>query len=108
MRGEETIADSLTYSSPESPPHARGRVDELRKVVTPTGITPACVGKSSMMLDNRIASGNHPRMRGEEPQTVTVPAPSMGITPACAGKSSRKEKPPCKIPESPPHAQGRE
>lgn len=45
VRGEKPPNATTSSVLRESLPHARGRVDELRKVVTPTGITPACAGK---------------------------------------------------------------
>lgn len=106
MHGEEPLISMRPSGTVESPPHARGRVDELRKVVTPTGITPACAGKRVSFSVSQNGSGNHPRMRGEERGAATMncclsespphargreicetgDGSNLGITPACAGK----------------------
>ena len=45
VRGEETYAKRHIAAVPESPPHARGRVEDWPANDRPNGITPACAGK---------------------------------------------------------------
>ena len=92
---------------PGSPPHARGRRDSFLKIHLNTGITPACAGKTTLVLVLTAAAKDHPRMRGEDFGTFCIqfqdggsPPHARGrhpgrcavsyvfrITPACAGKT---------------------
>ena len=106
VRGEEN--DEMTTEEDEegSPPRARGRGRAPPCTSSPSGITPACAGKSTARRLCRLASPDHPRVRGEEwkvnfPVGKTEGSPprargrvhglvchgaATGITPACAGK----------------------
>ncbi len=109
VRGEQPVADMVTWSAQGSPPRARG-TDRVRAVgQEPGGITPACAGNSASRSPTRRARGDHPRVRGEqgwaEKQTggeLGSPPRARGtdedvdcrpadarITPACAGNSRR-------------------
>ena len=68
MRGEESTTHKWLRTAVGSPPHARGRAVCRSGVVALGGITPACAGKSSRDLPHLHGGGDHPRMRGEEPQ----------------------------------------
>ena len=106
MRGEKL---TLIYTPGKilgSPPHARGKASKHLLFSPESGITPACAGKSDPFFQTCVPGGDHPRMRGEKPCTVTsmpteVGSPPhargkvaascrthfpYGITPACAGK----------------------
>ena len=108
MRGE----DSLTTGPPPpfngSPPHARGRLDEVAGGLLDRRITPACAGKTHPQAHRLSKSPDHPRMRGEdlmayvrEIEEAGSPPHARGrqsmhrrlkrrrrITPACAGKTA--------------------
>ena len=47
MRGEDFICGHMPMSWSGSPPHARGRRLDRRRVPARPGITPACAGKTS-------------------------------------------------------------
>ena len=90
-----------------SPPHVRGKLSEVSLCMTPRGITPACAGKTLLLLLLLARTGDHPRMCGENAlflplaytcsgssphvrgklPTCFLPRTVLGITPACAGKT---------------------
>ena len=98
----------MVSSSPESPPHVRGKDSQGKMRGLNDRITPACAGKSSPGLSDMHANGDHPRMCGEKdvlldghlfhpgsPPHVRgkddrqlILCVCLGITPACAGKSA--------------------
>ena len=90
-----------------SPPHSRGKGQDLRGLGLPDGITPALAGKSPVDAGHSSTDRDHPRTRGEK-FAVTLDLGSVlgspphsrgkgdfiagkvfpvGITPALAGKS---------------------
>ena len=89
-----------------SPPRVRGKVQVVCCRCLTCGITPACAGKSSALMQRSGTNGDHPRVCGEKralsrswaacggsPPRVRgkVDSPAQlrtghGITPACAGK----------------------
>ena len=107
MRGEDygTTAAPMRHSG--SPPHARGRRGWTCCAGTCRRITPACAGKTIMEDAGTVQKPDHPRMRGEDSDPITVgfmqwgsPPHARGrqrnrtlarvrerITPACAGKT---------------------
>ena len=110
MRGEKRPKREFCAVQKGSPPHARGKADAKRQEVPPTGITPACAGKSKLIASTSAESWDHPRMRGEKLPSVyhhfvipgspphargkamqsSMKSCRLGITPACAGKSQRR------------------
>ena len=91
-----------------SPPHVRERPRLFLQSLLILGITPACAGKTRLMVVSKSGSRDHPRMCGKDESIPIVtnrqqgspphvrerrlccqmlPALS-GITPACAGKTS--------------------
>ena len=66
MRGEDLAALSESMRSYESPPHARGRLDERLVVGAAARITPACAGKTLKGRAVIDCIPDHPRMRGED------------------------------------------
>ena len=105
--GEKHCPRKKRLSWTGSPPRVRGKVRLRLTYYTPSGITPACAGKSRFQSRPRPVAGDHPRVCGEKavsvfirllhtgsPPRVRGKAPfytpanqSYGITPACAGKS---------------------
>ena len=68
MRGEDGAHFAFDGVNDGSPPHARGRPFQ-RAVDTENGrITPACAGKTWVLLPCGLYGGDHPRMRGEDEQ----------------------------------------
>ena len=51
------------------------------------GNTPAYAGKTPFFVLFAFVSWKHPRLRGEDPETVTIPPNLSGNTPAYAGKT---------------------
>ncbi len=111
MCGEKFYALDLETRNKGSPPHVRGKGRVHTEADVTTGITPACAGKSRLLLRLPARVWDHPRMCGEKfmlgmLMSVLVGSPPHvrgkdlsrlfligveGINPACAGKSpSRK------------------
>ena len=90
-----------------SPPHVRGKVRRHRNDYLSVRITPACAGKSFLILDMNRFPKDHPRLCGEKGlwqcSQISIPGSpphvrgkgehkrkstrGNRITPACAGKS---------------------
>ena len=110
MRGEDAEQDVIALRAVGSPPHARGRLDKVKKEIDDAGITPACAGKTRRLHNRRHTSPDHPRMRGEDEIVAYNGADARGspphargrqrrharlmkpsrITPACAGKTTQR------------------
>ena len=107
--GEKTRCSVLAGWQVGSPPRVRGKAAASRNTSRPSGITPACAGKSSRYKHTIISVQDHPRVCGEKAYHNKSPFSSggspprvrgkgrrycrscstQGITPACAGKSSK-------------------
>ena len=105
--GEKPRIFFMSIRSAGSPPRMRGKGQPLYIVVSESGITPACAGKSLVRELLLIVSRDHPRVCGEKFRAYAKiwnewgSPPRMrgkgtqflsnlrcvGITPACAGKS---------------------
>ena len=108
MRGENILSPMPSVCVRGSPPHARGKFENLHKMHIGGGITPACAGKIMWSPTGETGPGDHPRMRGEnyknfwnfsmvrgspphargKCETPVTGSNCIGITPACAGKIS--------------------
>ena len=106
VRGEESPRIPALPWQAGSPPRARGRAPSRTGTFSPSGITPACAGKSQGPPFFHRMREDHPRVRGEEHGLHVYPSPFrgspprargrvsaikgnlpvLGITPACAGK----------------------
>ena len=96
----------MSIRSAGSPPRMRGKGQPLYIVVSESGITPACAGKSPCPIVSSTTLQDHPRvcgekfrayakiwnewgspprMRGKAEDTRSA-GRTAGITPACAGK----------------------
>ena len=109
MCGEKQHHVTVRAATLGSPPHVRGKVEQLVTAGFTTGITPACAGKSDFSGTSTTVAKDHPRMCGEKmlvlthSMNVSGSPPHVrgkdaephaerhpdGITPACAGKSWR-------------------
>ena len=108
MRGEH-IRQFVSYGGfPGSSPHARGAPRAGAQAVQREGIIPACAGSTSPLSRAKTHSWDHPRMRGEHPQSargclgkagssphargahrvLASVSGHHGIIPACAGSTS--------------------
>ena len=104
--GEKPRIFFMSIRSAGSPPRMRGKGQPLYIVVSESGITPACAGKSLVrelllivsrdhprvcgekmvsMIPHRRSRGSPPRVRGKV-QPLGERGSQAGITPACAGK----------------------
>ena len=112
MCGEKLARLLLTCCNPGSPPHVRGKVNDVRRGKTHSGITPACAGKSGTEGLHGLRRLDHPRMCGEKKRkgknngTHLGSPPHVrgkvlatrlhnlvnGITPACAGKRLKRSR----------------
>ena len=93
MRGEDQATYYAVCYLTGSPPHARGRRGVLIESLAVAGITPACAGKTTVIVAISTFFTDHPRMRGEDAAKGSEGCRAVGITPACAGKTPR---PPCR------------
>ena len=107
MCGEKRrIADCAPFAE-GSPPRVRGKEEMKYNFYKEHRITPACAGKSVILVDVLRPFRDHPRVCGEKQTATARPAAApgspprvrgkdesaplvvwyLGITPACAGKS---------------------
>ena len=127
MRGEDFIFLPVLRLEGGSPPHARGRQDDLRTGQPGHGITPACAGKTCSGPKAPQRQGDHPRMRGEDTPPGAVCLNDMGSPPHARGRPRLshigtrtytdhprmrgEDADTCAqieaLPGSPPHARGR-
>ena len=107
LRGEYTRKDQYLPAYTGSPPLARGIRYLHQRARQEPGITPACAGNTYLSDLPVLASGDHPRLRGEylkkqirrhtamgSPPLARgirskqrLRLPTSGITPACAGNT---------------------
>ena len=127
MCGEKIRMQAAHAGITGSPPHGRGKESILRTRTTKARITPACAGKSCLVLCKNSSRGDHPRMCGEKPRKfrmqqrppgspphvrgkdgpVYLRVCHAGITPACAGKRYTATSLPSMFTGSPPHVRGK-
>ena len=106
--GENLRCFQLLIVIAGSPPRVRGKPSSGYSYLCPSGITPACAGKTSARTTHRTLYRDHPRVCGEnrqenkvlpcragsplrvrgKPSRSAFTGCSPRITPACAGKTS--------------------
>ena len=69
MRGEHTLLSSGLMAVTGSSPHARGTLPHSGGRTQHYGIIPACAGNTSLCVLSIFLVGDHPRMRGEHPNS---------------------------------------
>ena len=86
MRGEKVnfTTDDMTWTG--SPPHTRGKEDELARADRGVGITPAYAGKSIRRQLPKSAAWDHPRIRGEKFDLSDLFKAILGSPPHTRGK----------------------
>ena len=107
--GENSGDTGFTRLTTGSPPRVRGKLPAQPRRSLPSRITPACAGKTAHCLGSSAASGDHPRVCGENTRKREKKIRPRGspprvrgkqrvnveilvhdrITPACAGKTCR-------------------
>ena len=105
--GENPDVGALQGLCEGSPPRVRGKPSGPACPRFYSGITPACAGKTILLISSRVIPRDHPRVCGENPSplkrrnalkgspprvrgkpaTKVLPYYRPGITPACAGKT---------------------
>ena len=71
-----------------SPPHMRGKVQQVRVSFLQNGITPAHAGKSFSWCRSGCENGDHPRTCGEKWSSAILTIPATGSPPHMRGKDS--------------------
>ena len=69
-----------------SPPHTRGKVQEIHRQIPRSGITPARAGKSGFFFLGGNSRKDHPRTRGEKAIRMSDASSSVGSPPHARGK----------------------
>ena len=87
MRGEKGWVVDRSGAVKGSPPHARGKVTLKILLSLPSGITPACAGKSDLLVQQSERFWDHPRMRGEKTSKTRTQIIEMGSPPHARGKA---------------------
>ena len=72
MRGEDVRHANRRFTPSGSPPHARGRLPQLKTGEYGLWITPACAGKTAIESSLAPMNPDHPRMRGEDASDLLV------------------------------------
>ena len=86
MCGEKGLVSPMIRERLGSPPHVRGKV-VLRQVAgAPTGITPACAGKSLSTASIMACCRDHPRVCGEKAYSKVIAGSLWGSPPRMRGK----------------------
>ena len=85
-RGEKLDTGICRLVIPGSPPHARGKVQEIHRQIPRSGITPARAGKSGFFFLGGNSRKDHPRTRGEKAIRMSDASSSVGSPPHARGK----------------------
>ena len=86
MRGEKQKFVISIPVQKGSPPLAWGKATAFRNSLSPSGITPTCVGKSTLQNCTREKLWDHPHLRGEKAPSWTRPTCPPGSPPLAWGK----------------------
>ncbi len=83
----------MSIRSAGSPPRMRGKGQPLYIVVSESGITPACAGKSLVRELLLIVSRDHPRVCGEKEAGALSEVYETGSPPRVRGKAPKGVRP---------------
>ena len=86
MCGEKEKQDYTYNEDKGSPPRVRGKGASLSSAYLPTGITPACAGKSRIDIRHKFSNKDHPRVCGEKKLPGVIEAIVAGSPPRVRGK----------------------
>ena len=86
LRGENNCLPPQLGSLPGSPPLARGKQFIKIRSTQHLRITPACAGKTGCCLTCICKDKDHPRLRGENFQLVSLQDKQIGSPPLARGK----------------------
>src|SRR5690606_35741973 len=79
---------TLRMTTSGTPPRARGRLDRPVAGRRHPRNTPACAGTTGFLIVDRVGTTEHPRVRGDDAESVRMQLDSVWNTPACAGTTS--------------------
>ena len=85
IRGEHESSTSRSRPSPGSSPHTRGALGILLAIFIQLGIIPAYAGSTSTNSWRGRSSTDHPRIRGEHPESDAGALPVGGSSPHTRG-----------------------
>ena len=85
MHGEHSCSPSRAARGPGSSPHARGARGVVAERYVVGGIIPACAGSTGQSRRTWTTSWDHPRMRGEHPQSFLCGECGWGSSPHARG-----------------------
>ena len=91
--GEKPRIFFMSIRSAGSPPRMRGKGQPLYIVVSESGITPACAGKSLVRELLLIVSRDHPRVCGEKEAGALSEVYETGSPPRVRGKAPKGVRP---------------
>ena len=89
IRGEDFFVVSASGICVGSPPHTRGRLPDPERRGLLQGFTPAYAGKIAFGADHILTFRVHPRIRGEDPDSVDGVNCMMGSPPHTRGRFLR-------------------
>ena len=87
IRGEDSGGDARRRQGRGSPPHTRGRFDELDTCTPGLRFTPAYAGKMLCNIHAERTPRVHPRIRGEDPGLIASLYLFQGSPPHTRGRS---------------------
>ena len=90
--GEKPRIFFMSIRSAGSPPRMRGKGQPLYIVVSESGITPACAGKSLVRELLLIVSRDHPRVCGEKWFWLSMMSRVVGSPPRMRGKGKNAHR----------------
>ena len=125
MRGEHSLKSSAVRRYGGSPPHAWGTLAVKLDDVLAPGITPTCVGNTTVFCTCFVITVDHPHMRGEHQLAlrpwldlggspphawgtlifVIATTTADGITPTCVGNTYEFQDA-CLCKQDHPHMRG--
>ena len=86
LRGEDSMSTHSSSMVSETPPLARGRQILERTKSKTNGNTPACAGKTILILQDALNFRKHPRLRGEDQRVRTVLERELETPPLARGR----------------------
>ena len=81
MCGKDPFSSCIIFPQPGSPPHVRERPRGNNNGGNAPGITPACAGKTVVMVGRVGDDEDHPRMCGKDILTLMLPTKNRGSPP---------------------------
>ena len=91
IRGEHWTDRRAAYQGSGSSPHTRGARPGRLPCSPGTGIIPAYAGSTTGSAAPATSAADHPRIRGEHPETERPPAPWRGSSPHTRGAHQAPE-----------------